>query len=194
MLVGELLMGCHGKSLGLYLFEEKPTVLSDRFSTLEAWTLSLTIPLVVTYFKETERFSRRFLVVTGLFVGLLSPFIFQLVSRNGSIMIFAVHIFSLGIGLLVALLNREIRRDMQIEFIKFVFDKTVKLISFLIVLYGAGITALRYVSKLNEEAPYQFISTFFYPTMVFAASLVMIGYWILLPCWEKIIEEYQLES
>ena len=79
---------------------------------------------------------------------------------------------------------------MEKEFWKILFDYMTKLIRYFLIVYVALIAILKFVSNENGESPMGFMTTLIYPTVVVVVSFFMIGYWVMLPVWSRIIEGY----
>jgi len=190
----QLFLTFHGKQLGDYLFGEEHFRLNNTFNNTSAWLLLFTIPILLTFLKNKKSIKINSLIIIGVFIGVGFPIIFQILYNTNSILIFTLQSYLFGIALITIIIFREIQGNYTVDFYKLIFDKVIKLIGFILVLFGAGIATLKYVSTVKNEASTGFISSFAYPTIVMISSFIMLGYWVILPCWMEILKSYNSDN
>ena len=179
---------CHGKTLGSFFFSTGTTVLSPNYNNFYHWSLISIIPLILTTLKVITKTRRRLIILLGLIIIVSVPLLLQIGIPYKSIIIYSISIYVVCIAILTIIVNREFNTFLHEDFLKYLLDKVTKLLGLTLVIYGVGVAALKYVSENFGEEPTQFISSFAYPTLIMILSFVLVGYWVILPCWERLID------
>lgn len=190
----QIFLTFHGKQIGNYFFGDKELHLNSSFNNFLSWFSLFIIPASLTYLKENKKLKLNSLISIGVAIGVGVPVFFQVVFKVNSILIFTLQSYVFGISLVTIIIHRIFIEKYSLELYKLVFDKVLKIVGFILVVFVAGLATLRYVSNLNNEASIGFITTFAYPTVIVIASFIMLGYWVILPCWNEIINHYKVQT
>ena len=121
----------------------------------------------------------------------LPSFSIQVLAKSPSFLVFWIQIFLLATVVIVIAIEPIFRNKMDKEFWKLVFDYFFRLIRYFMVVYIAGVAVLKYISTGDKESTMGFLATLFYPTLIMLICFFFIGFWILIPCWNKLVLNYK---
>ncbi len=92
----------------------------------------------------------------------------------------------------VIIFDDYVDREMDIEFWQLALKLSVQAVQVSVVIFGIGMALLRYFSNGIGENNSDFLTTFFYATFCFAATMFLFINWVLLPCWLRLVDGHTL--
>lgn len=181
------LLSVQGKGVADYFFGLKETPLYANSSTLIVFIVVFGIPALFLLVRLSSIPTTRRLVVL-IVMGLLGALAVQTNSGSFSVLIFCLCIFVWGCSGLIVVFEPFLGLQKGFEFWKFVLQAWIKFFGLVFVMYGIGMTVLKFFSEKTAENPMDFASTFTYPLVILLLTLAHVTYWIILPLWEKVVE------
>ncbi len=178
----------HGKTISSHFFAHKEQFLSAKFDNIWVYLIILLISLIFLMIKLKVKDKTKqifFTVVTGM-IGAISIVFFGFSSP----LILVLLLYLYGVMAIIIVIEPVLSKTMDIEFWKFLFENIIKLIKYFLVIFGILFTVLEFLVKQINESNISFLTTLFYPSMILVLSFFMIGFWIILPVWNKIEEGY----
>jgi len=188
IVVGEFI-ALHGKAIASFLFSKSSTLLRHIEAPIFVYIILFLSTTALSLIRLTE-WNPKHKVVLSALIGLISAIATQLVALTyaKSTLIFFLQLFIYATACGVIWIENYLRLNLEKEFWRFMFENVFKAIRYILILYGAMIVILKYISSSNGETTISFITTISYPTFIIVISIFMISYWVLIPSWEKFVE------
>ncbi|AEI15418.1 hypothetical protein Flexsi_1779 [Flexistipes sinusarabici DSM 4947] len=184
IVVGEL-VAIHGKAASSFLFAGGASFLREIPRPIWVY-LILAISSVIYILLRLTKWNPSTKMLAGVFVGFIATIGMQLNDNSSSLILFLqLFVYATATGILW--IESYFQLDLEKDFWKFMFENVFKSIRYILVVYGAMVVVLRYISSSNGEKTIGFITTLSYPTVIVLGVVFMIGYWVLLPSWERYV-------
>jgi hypothetical protein len=125
--------------------------------------------------------------------GLLAALAVQLHDSPSSLVFFLqLFIYGTATGIIWMESFLKVNSDeMDRAFWVILFENVFKSIRYILVAYGALIVVLKFITSEMSGTYMDFLTTLIYPTMMIFFSIFAIGYWVLVPCWQHIVEAHR---
>ena len=179
----------HGKAISDHFFAHKEQLLSAKFDNSLVYLIVIMVSLIFLMIKLKVKDKAKQIAFT-VFIGLIgAAFIVFFGFPSPLILILLMYFY--GVMVIIIVIEPVLSKEMSIEFWKFLFENMVKLIKYFLVIFGILFTVLEFLVKQINESNISFLTTLFYPSIILVLSFFMIGFWIILPVWNKIEKEYE---
>ncbi len=177
----------HGKSISSFAFSEKNTFINSNYHNIETYISICVISLLFLLIKNLKLniYYQSLLFST---VGLIGASIIQYFALSESTLIFLLHLYIFAVSGVIIILEPLFSKDLNLDFWKMIFEYMVKLIKYFMIIFGALVAVLKFLSQKNNETTDGFLTTLFYPSIILIISFFMIAYWIMIPSWNKIVD------
>lgn len=179
----------HGKVLSSYLFNKGVLFYNNHYLSIEIILINViaVILIIILRNKEMKLINKIFVSCFICAIGASLPIV---LINHPSMLILMLQIYFYAVVIIILGLEPLLSKKMYKEFWKMLFEYMTKLIRYFLVIYVALIAVLKFISDGNSESKMGFMTTLFYPTVIVLISFFMIGYWVMLPVWNKIIDAY----
>jgi hypothetical protein len=124
----------------------------------------------------------------GILIGLTASIAMHLSIINSNVQMFILLLTIFGSMTLVSCIHRYFLMSLNHDVLEMLFKANVTIIRYLIVLYVAWAAVFRFTSLQDSISPNYFLLMIIYATLVMIVAFMLIGYWILLPCWNGIVD------
>lgn len=192
ILVGALsvLFTLHGKAVSDSVFNDGPVATNRGFHHLWVYIVVVATAVLLGLCRAWTTSARVKSPVVLLLI-FLGPAVVQRLSSGPSMMVFFLHLYLAGIAGAIVLAEEAFSNRMPRDFWKLFFEGAMKGVRYVLLLFTAGAAALQYVSTSKGEESMGFLTTLFYPAVVLVLSMAMVGQWILLPSWERLVASFK---
>ena len=190
LLAGEIL-ALHGKAMASFLFANAPSPLRSIYFPEYIYAILFTASMGFVLIRISNWKPATKLIISTC-TGFLAAISTQFYDRPSSL-IFFLQLFIYATACGVIWIEHYLEYELDKDFWKFMFENVLKFIRYILVVYGAMIVILEYISSTNGEKTIGFITTLAYPTIIVLVSIFIIGYWVLIPSWEKYLMSSKIE-
>jgi hypothetical protein len=182
----------HGKAIADYVFNRGKSYLMSGFHHPATYGLALSVTVCIVLIRAwPAEFGAK--APLALLLALVGPSLIQATSTWPAMMVFFLHLYLLAVVAVIILVEEVFRQQLQKRFWSSLFDRILRTIRYILVLFTAGVAVLRYLSAGLREPSAGFLSSLFYPTAVMILSIGMIAQWLLLPAWGRMIDSFREE-
>lgn len=130
----------------------------------------------------------------GLFLGLGCIVLVHTMADQVSTLIVMLQLYIFGVCLIIVLLNSYFAMTLEVTFWQMLFDNVVKFIRYVLLLLALGVAILQFVSGGINESIDGFLASLLYPVVTILGSFFVIGYWLLIPCWERLVDALEVPN
>ena len=179
----------HGKASSSFLLQ----LTDDPFSQKYGWQVYLVLLLSSTGLVALRRFSinQGLKALIAVFLGALGSFLSTMYSEHPSSLVLFLKLFLFSAVIFVIYMETFLSKNLSKEFWKIMTESITKGIRYIIALFLGGFALLQYLSEGVGESRDGFLTTFIYPSITMVLSFFVLGYWLFLPAWEKMVECYE---
>lgn len=149
---------------------------------------------LVTLKSSSTRMSMKLKAFLGLFLGLGCIVLVHTMADQVSTLIVMLQLYIFGVCLIIVLLNSYFAMTLEVTFWQMLFDNVVKFIRYVLLLLALGVAILQFVSGGINESIDGFLASLLYPVVTILGSFFVIGYWLLIPCWERLVDALEVPN
>lgn len=179
----------HGKGFSSFLFGGSEVIYQEPFYNLSA-TLIFLLAAVGYELLRRARISQGLTIIIAVFLGLLTASLSLFYSVSALVFFLLLYIYIIASG--VAILTPYLSMKMDKEFWKIMLDSGLSIMRFILIMFVAAAAIVRFISSGSGESKIGFLSTMFYPVITLIVSYLIVGFWVLLPCWNNMVEGYKI--
>ncbi|HNT16728.1 MAG TPA: hypothetical protein PKJ37_02375 [Acidobacteriota bacterium] len=191
LLFGEL-FSLHGKQFSSFLFdiEEKPY--RPSANTFSLFSIQIITVVCFAMIRGSKlKYPLKFFLMS--FLGLAASLATQF-NDSRSILIFFLQLLLYATVAIIVMVEQYLVMNMDKEFWQFMFSSSLKTVGFVSALVAALSYFLRTISDKNNENAEGFITTLFYPLVIMAVCVAIFTYWIILPCWDRVVQYHRISD
>ena len=175
----------HGKPLAGYLFFQGTNTYTPGLIEPLPFITTLITPIIYSLLRSSKLNTKQIFLI-GVPIGLIGPMITELALSGHSMLHLILFIYINMIAIYTIVMERPFSSNLNIKVYELIFEKSLKVIQFSLVVFGVGVAALKFISTEVKEGYTGFMSTLLYPTIVMLMGFAIISYWLVLPAWNKI--------
>lgn len=179
----------HGKAFSSFLFAGSESIYREPFYNISS-TLMFLLASIGYELLRRPSIPQGYKIITVAFLGLLTASLSLSYSVSALVFFLLLYVYIIASG--IAILTPYLNMKMDKEFWKIMLDSGLSIMRFILVMFVAAAAIARFISGGNSESTIGFLSTMFYPVITLIASYLMVGFWVLLPCWNNMVEGYKL--
>lgn len=187
VLLGVQILILYGKQVSIFLFNGGESF-SPRLWSVETHILILAASVIFTLLKMKKCEEQ----VIGFWGGLVGILIVVMISVEvRSIIISAMMLFLFIVSTFVVVIDKYANDQMSEDFWALLFSASFKGIQFSLILFGLGMTLIKFVSEGKGEKVDSFLTTFFSATFSMVGIMYVMMHWALLPCWKQLVRKHK---
>jgi len=175
----------HGKAFASFIFDNGSSIFRESAHKPVIYGVLVIAVLACQAMRHSDWENRSKLLLASV-IGFGTAIAIQM-HDSPSILVFFLQVFVFATVAGIIWMESFLSENMEKEFWVLLFENVFKSIRYILVGYAAMIVVLKFISSDGRESTIGFLTTLFYPTVIILFSIFAIGYWILLPCWQRIV-------
>jgi len=179
----------HGKAFASFIFNNGNSIFRESAHKPEIYGVLFIAVLACQAMRHFDLENRSKLLLASM-IGFGAAIAVQM-HDSPSVLVFFLQVFVFATVAGIIWMESFLTEEMEKEFWVLLFENVFKSIRYILVGYAALIVVLKFISSGGRESTIGFLTTLFYPTVIILFSIFAIGYWILIPCWQRIVLLYK---